>query len=185
MTDQNLKENIDAEDDTETTALISAATRGDSKTVSSLLEAGADPKALDESGRIALSWAVKNNHVAVVKQLLNDRLVSRGIEAGRKDIQGRDSIHFAAMRGIRQSRRSLMVLIDKGPKINEDSPAMKDKQGQNALHHGVFTTLLEAYPEAAEKSPPDHDGWTPYTGLRKPEEKIMSNDFLRSARTLR
>jgi ankyrin repeat protein len=66
-----LKKKIDMKDDTETTALISAVIGGCSKIVDLLLNAGADQTAVDAYQRTALSWAVENNQLAIVKRLLD------------------------------------------------------------------------------------------------------------------
>lgn len=67
---------VDATDATGATALTLAASSGYSNIVELLLTAGADPKAVDQHQRTALSWAVEKGQVPIAKRLLDSKIMS-------------------------------------------------------------------------------------------------------------
>jgi ankyrin repeat protein len=77
------------------TALATASLGGHVELVEVLLEAGADPDPMDDTGHIPLSWALERGHSPVVRALL-----AHGADAlGVIDPDGRTLLHIAALSG--------------------------------------------------------------------------------------
>ncbi|EPE33339.1 Ankyrin repeat-containing protein [Glarea lozoyensis ATCC 20868] len=74
---------VNRPDGTNTTALILGAIGGYSKIVDLLLKAGANPKAVDQNERTALSWAVEKGQVTIVKRLLDEPEMNPNIVDGK------------------------------------------------------------------------------------------------------
>ncbi|KAK9783756.1 putative ZZ-type domain-containing protein [Seiridium cardinale] len=86
-------------------------------------------------------------------------MLSRGGQAGVRDIMGRLPLHLAALRG---DLECVNVLLEAGEDVG-----MPDKVGRNALHWAVQGGDLEVVERMLTKlgkdsiNQPDKDGWTP------------------------
>ncbi len=72
-------------------SLLKAAERGDVRTVTALLEGGADPNMKGPEGRTPLHLAAKAGHLDVVQELLR-----QNARAFVKDDRGKTPLHLAA-----------------------------------------------------------------------------------------
>jgi ankyrin repeat protein len=67
---------LNVQDKTGKTALMSAAAKGDAATVALLLDKRADLNLKDKTGKTALMWATQNGHTAIVETLVAHGIVA-------------------------------------------------------------------------------------------------------------
>jgi len=84
-------------------ALIEAASKGDSEVVEALLDSGADINARDEQNQTALHQAANRGHTAVVKFLLE-----RGADVNAKNLFGQTPLLAPVSRGSLDTVRALL-----------------------------------------------------------------------------
>jgi len=84
-------------------ALIEAASKGDSEVVEALLDSGADINARDEQNQTALHQAANRGHTAVVKFLLE-----RGADVNAKNLFGQTPLLAPVYRGSLDTVRALL-----------------------------------------------------------------------------
>ena len=97
------------------TPLMFAALYGDSATVRTLIERGADVKAANDEGATALMWAVPD----LEKTRL---LVEAGADVNAQSADSRTPLLIAA--GFRNSAAAVRLLLDKGAGINARAPGL-------------------------------------------------------------
>lgn len=164
------------------TALMSAAWRGQTTMVQTLLENGAEVNARQTySGATALSYAALKGHTAVVQMLLENGadvnadggtalmvaanadhtavvevLLRNGAKVNARDANGRTALMAAARAG---HNATVQALLEKGAEVNT-----KDERGRTALidaaefgHPAVVQALLE---NGADVHAKDGSGWT-------------------------
>ena len=126
------------------TAIIAAATRGDTATVSRLLDTDSKLlKAVDaEYLATPLHWAAYRGQVAVVELLLN-----RGAAIGARNRVGQTPLHLAA---VGNSAAAVTKLLAAGAPVND-----RDAAGNTPLHYAVYQHALAAITVllAAQASP--------------------------------
>ncbi len=105
-------------------ALMLAADRGLPDMVSALLKAGANPRAVDESGRNALIFGAGSGNVQVVQLLL-----AAGLKENAKDKYGDTALMAAAATGNPESVREL---LKNGAQVNA-----RNRRRQTALLSGA------------------------------------------------
>jgi cytohesin len=167
--------------------LFDAVLAGNLETVRSLLDAGAEVDARDQSNETALHWAALAGHGRIVDLLLErgasvdaqaDKtlwtplhslacagdqagialsLVKAGADPDARDKWGRTPLHWFAMDG---HCETVEILIDAGA-----DPDARDLDGFTPLHrvamqgHGCTSTLLRKGADVHNRSP--QTGWTP------------------------
>ena len=124
------------------TPLMSAAELGDESVIHALIDAGADIKAVDESGASALRYAIWNGHVEAAQLLLR-----KG--ADFKEVADDVSVLFSAARS--GNAGMVKLFIDKKANVG-----LADESGISVLMHAVQNSyevariLLEAGADANE-----------------------------------
>lgn len=105
------------------------AEQGNSHVVQLLLGYGADIDAVDEYGRTPLHYAVQNNHIEVVRQL-----VEGGAMTTIADVNGRNPMHLAAASGSQEMMQMMQMMIMMTPPM-----MMPGQEGVN-LHTGLISS---------------------------------------------
>ncbi|HJR68528.1 MAG TPA: ankyrin repeat domain-containing protein [Gammaproteobacteria bacterium] len=111
--------------------LIAAAEQGDRGAVGRLLDQGAPVDARAVDGTTALHWAVRADHLDLVRMLLES-----GADASAADRYGVTPLYLAAENG---TAAVIAVLLDAGADLNAVAPI-----GETALMTAVRTGRLEA-----------------------------------------
>ena len=119
--------------------LFSAAERGHTETIKSLLDEAVDVNAKDHNGSTALHHAALNGHTETVKLLLDE-----GADINVKNNYGTHVIHYAAHNG---HTEIVKLLLDEGVDINvknteykaTDDPCARSSYGNygHALHYAA------------------------------------------------
>ena len=102
------------------TALLEAASAGDTETVETLLKHGANINAQDNDGGTALIWAAVNGHTKTVETLLK-----HGADINAQDNEGVTALMHAASAG---DTKTVKILLKHGANIN-----VQDNEGYTAL----------------------------------------------------
>ena len=91
--------------------LITAGKTGDTATVKSSIEKGANVNAKDKLGQTALIVAAKNGHVETVQTL-----ISQGADVDAQDLFEKSSLHYGARNGDVEVAKALLI---KGADVNK------------------------------------------------------------------
>lgn len=166
--------------------LIKGARGNDSEKVRIALNLGADINATDEIGLTALHWAVKEDHIDMVKYLIShganvnitsphsletplhtaafnnklssaDVLMENGADPSSKNKEGQTPLHISA----RVDALSLSeLLIEKGADVNA-----RDNSNSTPVHIGAlccsFSVVKLLVQKGANVNAQDTRGWTP------------------------
>src|ERR1700722_18605705 len=114
--------------------LMTAAIRGDLKTMESLLSAGADPNVPHRDGQPALSFAMLGAQTQVVELLLAWHADPNAPMNGRYDVSD-TPLQYAAQSG---NLRLASILIAGGAQVNSKGP-----RGRTALHAAAVNGRLD------------------------------------------
>lgn len=101
---------VDAQQSDGSTALLHAVYQGDVELVTALLDAGADPRHMNEYGALAISEAAMQGNVAILRLLLE-----HGADANQANPEGETALMIAARSG---NLEAAELLLDHGADIN-------------------------------------------------------------------
>ncbi len=148
---KNRPENGNTNDNSDMSALMQAAEKGDTETVNDLLAKGADVNAKDSTGRTTLIYAAFKGHTEIVQALL-----AKGAEVNAKDSAGGTALIIAAVMG---HADTVQVLLEKGADVNA-----KSNNGGTALMGtaamGYADTVQVLLAKGAEVNAKTNQGWT-------------------------
>ena len=134
-------------------SLIAVVKQNDVKKARSLLAAGADVNEVDVNFARPLHYAVQQNNVAMIQELLTHEAIQ--IDAG--DAKGQSALHSAAKRGFLSIA---VLLIAKNANVNQ-----RDNVGASVLHlaaHGGHTQMIQLLiDKGANVNARDVSGLTP------------------------
>jgi len=99
--------------------LCSAAKSGDESLVESLLEQGADPNAVDESGQTALMGAVFDSPGGPSKTGIVELLLKRGADPNTRNPYGITALIFAAASPSPSASTNVKILIERGARVDD------------------------------------------------------------------
>ncbi|MBI3585435.1 MAG: caspase family protein [Nitrospinae bacterium] len=158
-----------------TDSLIKAASNGDIKTVTALLDRGADVNAINHQGYTALTWAAVRGNTELVKLL---------IEKGA-DVNVQSPLKWAAWGGSSGGKAEVIkLLIDKGADIDTalaslESTALGDKYDENRALAKVGIKFLEKFSKKQEVASQSQ----PSQGISKEDLKTIVQAAVESAKT--
>ncbi len=127
---------IDAKDADGRTALSWAATRGDLRSVSLLLDYGADPNVASLRGQTSLHWASQNPALPSANVLR--ALIGAGAVMNQTDYWGRTALDYASCN--QDDTRCLEVLVSCGAKLNSQDCHQRTALGY-AARMGKFKAV--------------------------------------------
>ncbi|KAJ1562786.1 Palmitoyltransferase Hip14 [Nowakowskiella sp. JEL0078] len=139
----SVQEPTDLFDDEETLDIFNASQRGFADRVSKFLENGVDVNSCDKESCTALHWAAWNNHLTIVKTLIE--------HGATVDVFGGElwstPLHWAVRAG--------HIHIATYLHAHSADPKLRDKQGYNAMHLAVHGghALMVVYLLAAGMDP--------------------------------
>ena len=145
-------------DRTYKTGLHHAAETGNLPTINLLLSLGARTDLIDDHGKIALIYAIENNHMGVVRRLLR---VGTDTDRTLMEVQGRLALSYA----FRAKRAKIISLLVRMLDLETALILPDDGCGRNLLHEAtranwksIVNKLLK---KGADINCKDRMGWTP------------------------
>jgi ankyrin repeat protein len=112
-------------------ALIKAASKGDSEVVEALLDSGADINARDEQNQTALHQAASRDHTSIVKLLLE-----RGADVNAKNLFGQTPLLAPVYRGSMDIVRTLLGAgadVDARSELSGQTPLLSMSSGRTRI----------------------------------------------------